>query len=94
MLLLLSPAKTLDYERPLPPLAPSTPKYAARALELVGVLREQDAGVVGRPAGHPGEGRAHAAAAAQDVVVVGGAAVGQQELDRRKPEGGARARER
>ncbi|HWH73092.1 MAG TPA: peroxide stress protein YaaA [Methylibium sp.] len=44
MLLLLSPAKTLDYERPLPPLAPSTPKYAARALELVGVLREQDAG--------------------------------------------------
>ncbi len=43
MLLLLSPAKTLDYEREIPPVTPTTPKYAARALELIDVLREHDA---------------------------------------------------
>ncbi|HSV70248.1 MAG TPA: peroxide stress protein YaaA [Methylibium sp.] len=43
MLLLLSPAKTLDYERALPPLAPTTPRYAARALELIETLRGHDA---------------------------------------------------
>lgn len=40
MLLLLSPAKTLDYESALPPVEPTAPKYAARALELIGALRE------------------------------------------------------
>jgi cytoplasmic iron level regulating protein YaaA (DUF328/UPF0246 family) len=51
MLLLLSPAKTLDYESPLPdPVqaaraalkpAATAPQYAARAAELIGVLRQQ-----------------------------------------------------
>jgi cytoplasmic iron level regulating protein YaaA (DUF328/UPF0246 family) len=43
MLLLLSPAKTLDYERAIPPVEPTTPKFAARALELIGALRRHDA---------------------------------------------------
>lgn len=51
MLLLLSPAKTLDYESPLPePVqaaraalkpAATAPQYGARAAELIGVLRQQ-----------------------------------------------------
>ncbi|KMS56360.1 hypothetical protein V474_15525 [Novosphingobium barchaimii LL02] len=34
MIALLSPAKTLDFERPLPPLAVSTPHFAAEAQSL------------------------------------------------------------
>lgn len=41
MLLLLSPAKSLDYETPAPPVDPSEPLFAARAAELIGVLRER-----------------------------------------------------
>ena len=42
MLLLLSPAKTLDFDSPAPPVAPSSPRHAARALELIEVLRGHD----------------------------------------------------
>jgi len=44
MLFLLSPAKTLDYETPTPPelrAHVTTPQYAARAAELIGVLRDK-----------------------------------------------------
>lgn len=41
MLLLLSPAKTLDYESPAPVPAAGRPHFAARAAELIGVLRER-----------------------------------------------------
>lgn len=41
MLLLLSPAKSLDYETPAPPVEPSEPRFAARAAELIGALRER-----------------------------------------------------
>ncbi|MFM2069369.1 MAG: peroxide stress protein YaaA [Pseudomonadota bacterium] len=49
MLLLLSPAKTLDYTSPLPPAlamhldgrAPQQPRYAGQALELIKLLRQQ-----------------------------------------------------
>jgi cytoplasmic iron level regulating protein YaaA (DUF328/UPF0246 family) len=34
MLVLLSPAKTLDYKRPLPELVPSEPRFAAEAMAL------------------------------------------------------------
>jgi hypothetical protein len=34
MLAVISPAKTLDYKRPLPPLAPSRPRFAAEAEAL------------------------------------------------------------
>lgn len=41
MLFVLSPAKALDYESPVPAgLAHSQPVYAARAAELIGVLRK------------------------------------------------------
>lgn len=46
MLLLLSPAKTLDYERAIPPIAPTAPKYATRALELIETLRGHDVGSI------------------------------------------------
>jgi len=39
MLILLSPAKTLDYESPLPELPHTTPPFAARSAELIEVLR-------------------------------------------------------
>lgn len=39
MLFLLSPAKTLDYETPSAVERPTTPKYVARAAELIEVLR-------------------------------------------------------
>lgn len=40
MLILLSPAKSLDYETPLPPtLAHTTPAFAAQTAELVEVMR-------------------------------------------------------
>lgn len=43
MLLLLSPAKTLDYESPLPEVDATAPKYAKRAAELIDLLRTHDA---------------------------------------------------
>lgn len=43
MLLLLSPAKTLDYESPLPEVDATAPKYARRASELIDLLRTHDA---------------------------------------------------
>ncbi len=43
MLLLLSPAKTLDFESPAPALAPTTPSFGARSAELIGLLREKTA---------------------------------------------------
>ena len=46
MLLLLSPAKTLDFDSAAPPVALSSPRYAARALELIEVLRGHDVGSV------------------------------------------------
>jgi hypothetical protein len=36
MIAVISPAKTLDYRRPLPPLEPSTPRFAAEAERLAG----------------------------------------------------------
>lgn len=39
MLFLLSPAKTLDYESPLPDLPHTTPQFTARSAELIEVLR-------------------------------------------------------
>jgi hypothetical protein len=43
MLYLLSPAKTLDYTSPAPALAPTSPVFAARAAELIAILREKSA---------------------------------------------------
>lgn len=40
MLFLLSPAKTLDYESPLPRLPHTRPRFVAEAQELIAVLRE------------------------------------------------------
>lgn len=43
MLFLLSPAKTLDYESPLPPLppgAPTRPQFVEASAELISVLRQ------------------------------------------------------
>lgn len=40
MLFLLSPAKTLDYESPLPRLPHTRPAFAGRSQELIAVLRE------------------------------------------------------
>lgn len=40
MLFLLSPAKTLDYEAPLPPLPHTRPRFTGQAQELISVLRE------------------------------------------------------
>lgn len=40
MLIVVSPAKTLDYESPLPPLRHTTPRMLARSAELVGGLRQ------------------------------------------------------
>ncbi|NKE68936.1 peroxide stress protein YaaA [Ramlibacter sp. RBP-2] len=40
MLFLLSPAKTLDYESPLPPLPHTRPAFVGRSQELIAVLRE------------------------------------------------------
>jgi cytoplasmic iron level regulating protein YaaA (DUF328/UPF0246 family) len=42
MLLLLSPAKTLDYETPPPPVEPTLPVFAHDAAELIAVLRQQE----------------------------------------------------
>jgi cytoplasmic iron level regulating protein YaaA (DUF328/UPF0246 family) len=43
MLLLLSPAKTLDYASPLPEVDATAPRYAKRAAELIELLRTRDA---------------------------------------------------
>ncbi|MCA3179192.1 MAG: peroxide stress protein YaaA [Burkholderiaceae bacterium] len=40
MLIVLSPAKTLDYASPIVDVAPTKPEFAADAKRLVGVLRE------------------------------------------------------
>ena len=40
MLFLLSPAKTLDYESPLPALPHTRPRFVGEAQELIAVLRE------------------------------------------------------
>lgn len=39
MLFLLSPAKTLDYDSPLPPVQPTQPLFTARSAELIAQLR-------------------------------------------------------
>lgn len=41
MLLLLSPAKSLDYERSVPAVEATEPLFAPRAAELIGLLRER-----------------------------------------------------
>ena len=42
MLFLLSPAKALDYDTPVPPtVQPTPPLFACQAAELIGVLRTQ-----------------------------------------------------
>ncbi len=41
MLFLLSPAKTLDYESPLPQLPHTLPRFTQRSAELIEVLRRQ-----------------------------------------------------
>lgn len=46
MLTLLSPAKSLDYESPLPTRKHSEPRLLDRAEELVGVLRDKSVGEV------------------------------------------------
>jgi cytoplasmic iron level regulating protein YaaA (DUF328/UPF0246 family) len=38
---LISPAKTLDFERPLPVHAATRPQFVAQSAELIGVLRQQ-----------------------------------------------------
>lgn len=43
MLFLLSPAKTLDYESPLPELPHTLPEFAADAAQLIAVLRRKSA---------------------------------------------------
>lgn len=43
MLFLLSPAKSLDYTAPAPAVEPTTPAFAGRAAELIGLLREKTA---------------------------------------------------
>lgn len=40
MLFLLSPAKTLDYESPLPRLPHTRPRFVAQSQELIAILRE------------------------------------------------------
>jgi uncharacterized protein len=40
MLFLLSPAKTLDYDSPLPDLPHTRPRFVAEAAELIGALRD------------------------------------------------------
>lgn len=41
MLFLLSPAKSLDYERPLPPVDATPPRFKKEAGELIALLREK-----------------------------------------------------
>ncbi len=41
MLFVLSPAKSLDYETPIAPVAHSAPLFPAESAELVAILREQ-----------------------------------------------------
>jgi cytoplasmic iron level regulating protein YaaA (DUF328/UPF0246 family) len=48
MLLLLSPAKRLDYDTAAPPVMPTRPAFSARAAELIGLLREHDAAGIAR----------------------------------------------
>jgi cytoplasmic iron level regulating protein YaaA (DUF328/UPF0246 family) len=43
MLFLLSPAKTLDYESPLPPVRPTEPLFTERSAQLVANLRKKSA---------------------------------------------------
>ena len=43
MLYLLSPAKSLDYAAPAPEVEPTTPPFAGRAAELIGLLRQKSA---------------------------------------------------
>ena len=43
MILLLSPAKSLDYETALPQIAASTPLFAARSAELITTLQKKSA---------------------------------------------------
>lgn len=43
MLFLLSPAKSLDYERPIAHRAPRRPAFVAESAELIGALRKQSA---------------------------------------------------
>ena len=48
MLLVVSPAKTLDFESPSPALPVSKPVFAKDAMTLVNALRELDARAVGK----------------------------------------------
>ncbi len=43
MLFLLSPAKSLDYERPIAQRPPRRPAFVAESTELIGILRERSA---------------------------------------------------
>ncbi|HYF59800.1 MAG TPA: peroxide stress protein YaaA [Burkholderiaceae bacterium] len=48
MLIVLSPAKTLDYDSPILPLEPTRPEFGADAARLVARLRELDAPALAR----------------------------------------------
>ena len=41
MLILLSPAKTLDYESPLPPVTASSPQFVAQSSALIDTLKKK-----------------------------------------------------
>ena len=46
MIILLSPAKTLDYESPAPLKKHSEPEFASESLKLIGLLKQsEDAGI-------------------------------------------------
>lgn len=47
MLLLLSPAKTLDFDTPSPVVEPSTPAFLKQAGELIGLLRTRSVAEIG-----------------------------------------------
>ncbi|WBY00851.1 peroxide stress protein YaaA [Ramlibacter tataouinensis] len=47
MLFLLSPAKTLDYESPLPELPHTLPRFGDRSQRLIAALRRKPAGALG-----------------------------------------------
>src|SRR5690349_13569703 len=47
MLFLLSPAKTLDYESPLPSVRPTEPRFTAQSAQLITTLRRKSARQIG-----------------------------------------------
>ncbi|OIQ82092.1 hypothetical protein GALL_361240 [mine drainage metagenome] len=48
MLIVLSPAKTLDYTSPIPEVAPTQPRFKREAAELVALLREYSPAALSR----------------------------------------------